>query len=556
MWAAAMSLSAQSSPYRGLWVGEAVLGNVNEVTVPLDAAGVPRAPDSSVVTPTFDAASLRLIIHVDAAGHASLLKHVAILARKAGVQEQESDMALVTDERLYGAFPPQPAARISSVVFDFGDAKATAAVNQVVERAATAAATAAVGSGATQATVSTAARQAAAPVVAQADAAQAFTTFLQANLDKSKVLAIANGGSTAAAHTAAEELRDGSFYQDQRGLEMLDAITAAMAALPATATSAQRGQVALNTASAFVETDMAYDRFLAGELFGDMISAAAEQAAKTAGGLVLKPITAFQSSDGGTAVAAVSNAHGLVTGAEVAIQGAAMAAYNGLHTVTRLDDNTFRIAVTPVTGGSITGYSASRNVAPLQVTSGEHGLTSGARVTIRGSLAAYNGIHLATVLDANTFTVDVPFESDPLERGFWSAKSGEITNYEGTADGSSGIKITAPNHGLDNGQRIEILGSGNASYNGLKTITRIDANSFSIAQAFAGDPSVKGTWDIPVAIEGLQPPAALPTLITSAGHRLTSGDRVLIAGSGKADYNARVHRHRDGREFLFHPAGV
>jgi hypothetical protein len=282
---------------------------------------------------------------------------------------------------------------------------------------------------------------------------------------------------------------------------------------------------------------MGYDRFLAGESFGEMIAAAAEQAAKTAGGVALKPITAFQPTGGGTAVAAVSSAHGLATGNEVAIQGAAVAAYNGLHTVTRIDDDTFRFAVTPVTGGTIAGYAASQKVAPLQVTSAGHGLTSGSRVTIRGSLAAYNGTYPVTVLDADTFTVDVPFESDPADRGVWSVRSGTITGYQGTADGSSGIKITSPNHGLDNGQSIEIRDAGNASYNGLKTITRIDANSFSIAQAFAGDPAVKGTWDVPVAITGLQPPADLPVLVTSAGHRLSSGDRVAIAGSGKADYN-------------------
>ena len=404
------------------------MGNVNEVTVPLDAAGVPRAPDPNVVTPTFDAASVRLIIHVDAAGHASLLKHVAILARKADVLKNESDLALVTDERLYGAFPPQPATRISSVMFDFGDAKATAAVNQVIERAATAAATAAASSGATQTTVSAAARQAALPVVAQADAAQAFTAFLQGNLDKAKVLAIANGGSSTATMAAAEALRDGSFYQDQRGVEMIQAITAALAALPVSATTAQRGNVALNTASAFVETDLGYDRFLAGQLFGDMIAAAADQAATTAGGLALKPITAFQPSGGGTTVAAVSTAHGLVTGNEVAIQGAAVAAYNGLHTVTRMDDNTFRIAVTPVTGGPITGFAGSSNVAPLQVTSVAHGLATGDRVLISGSgKADYNGEFTVTVVDANSFSIPLVFDAatgNPAVKGTWLPPGG------------------------------------------------------------------------------------------------------------------------------------
>ena len=537
LWTTVLMSSALADSHSGLWVGEVVLGNVNEVTVPLDAAGVPRAPDPSVPTPTFDAANFRLIIHVDSTGHASLLKQVAILSRKAGDQVLESDLALVTDEHLYGSFPPQPATRISSVVFDFGDAKATAAVNQVVELTATAAATAAVTANATQASVSAAARQAATPVIAEADAAQAFTTFLQNNLDKAKVLAITNGGSTATAMAAAVALRDGSFYQDQRGIEMLDAITAALAALPATATPAERGHVALNTASAFVETDLAYDRFLAGQLIGDMITAAGDQAAATASGLATKPITAFQSSQGGTTVDAVSTAHGLASGTEVAIHGAAVAAYNGLHTVTRVNDDTFRIAVTPVSGGAITGYSALHTVAPLLVVSEGHGLTSGTRVTILDSLAAYNGTYPVTVLDANTFTVDVPFASDPPQRGIWFVRSGAITSYQGTQDGSSGIKITAPNHGLDNGQSIEIRDAGIPSYNGLKTITRIDANSFSIPLAFAGNPAAKGTWDVPVPITGLQPPASLPPLVTSAGHRLTTGDRVIISGSGLPAYN-------------------
>src|SRR5690606_19957943 len=190
--AAALPLSAQSSPHRGLWVGEVTLGAVNEVTVPLDADNIPRAPDPAVPTPTYDAANLRLIIHVDASGRASLLKHVAILARKAGIREKESDLALVTDESLYGAFPPQPATRISSVAFDFGDAMANAAVNELANRAAEAAKTAATLAPPVVAqSVIDAARNAAASAVEEADVARAFTTFLQTDLDAAKVKLIA-----------------------------------------------------------------------------------------------------------------------------------------------------------------------------------------------------------------------------------------------------------------------------------------------------------------------------------------------------------------------------
>ena len=540
LWTAATAnSSAESSPYRGLWVGEVALGKVNEVTVPLDAQNVPRAPDPNSPTPTFDAATFRVIVHVDAMGRASLLKQVAILARKADLQKTESDMALVTDERLYGSFPPQAASRISSVVFDFGDAKATAAVNQVIDRAATAAATAAAQGGATKATVKTAATNAATPVIQQADAAEAFSNFLQTSLNAGKVRDIANnvGNALATAQGKANDLKNGSFYQDTRGVEMVQAIVDSLAALPPGTTQAQREQAALNTAAAFAETDQAYDRFLSGELIGDAIAAAAEKAASTAEGIAFKPVTAFQSADSGAAVAAVSAAHGLVTGDEIAVQGAALAAYNGLHKITRLDNDTFRIATPFVAGGSIGGYAASNNIAPLRVSSPGHGLSDGARITVRGSLAAYNGIHLVTVVDANTFTIPVAFASDPLDRGVWSSKTNEIGNFESAPGGVSGVKITSPNHGLDNGQVIEIQGAGQASYNGLKTITRIDANSFTIPVAFGGNPAIKGTWDIPEEITALAPPAAVPTRVSFTNHRLTSGDRIVVSGSGKEEYN-------------------
>ena len=535
--AAAPNSAAEASPYRGLWVGEVALGKVNEVTVPLDAQNIPRAPNPNTPTPTFDAANFRLIVHVDAMGRASLLKQVAILARKSNLQKTESDMALVTDERLYGSFPPQAATRISSVVFDFGDAKATAAVNEVIARAATAAATAAQ-SGGSQATVRTAAQNAAAPVIAQADAAAAFATFLQSQLDATKVRAIANGGSTSAARTAANALKSSSFYQDNRGVEMLDAIEAALAGLPGTATAAQREQSALNTAAAFAETDRGYDRFLAGELIGDAIEAAAEKAASTAEGIAFTPVTAFQSANSGAAVAAVSPAHGLITGDQIAIQGAALAAYNGLHSVVRIDNDSFRLATPFVAGGAVGGFAASSNIAPLLVTSPGHGLSDGARITVRGSLSSYNGSHLVTVLDADTFSLPIAFASDPVDRGLWSVKSGDIVNLESTGNGSSGVKITSPGHGLDNGTVIEIQGSGQASYNGLKTITRIDADSFSIPVAFGGNPAIKGSWDIPRVVTDFAAPAVVPTLVSATAHGLASGDRIVIAASGNGDYNA------------------
>ena len=136
---------SQVDSHRGLWVGQATLNAVNEVTIPLDENNSPIAPDPNTPTSTRDAAHLRLIVHVNGAGQASLLKDVAILNRSGGLEDPsivdaesllpvgESDIALVTDERLYGEVAPQAAIRIASAVFDFGDSRATDGLDAVVD---------------------------------------------------------------------------------------------------------------------------------------------------------------------------------------------------------------------------------------------------------------------------------------------------------------------------------------------------------------------------------------------------------------------------------------
>lgn len=530
--------SAQSSPYRGLWVGEASLDQVNEVTVPLDEDNIPRAPDPNVTTPTSDVAKLRLILHVDASGQVSLLKHVAVLARKAGRQETESDLALVTDPRRYGDFPPQAAKRVSSVAFDFGDPKATAAVNEIAERAATAAAAAAQLNGATVASVATAAQSAAQTTIDESDATSAFSDFLQSHLTPAAVRSIATGGPTDGLETEAQNLFESSFYGDTRGIRMIDEILAAVAALPADATDPEKEQVALNTASSFVETDRAYDRFLSSELFGDMIRDTADAAASAAAALPPVPIASFESADGGAATTATSVGHGLQNGEEVAVLGASIGAYNGLHLVSEVDDDTFQIDVPFVAGGSIDGFAGLETIAPTTVESPGHGLSDGDRITLRGSeLPDFNGKHFVLVLDADRFTIDLPFESDPAGRGTWSIRSGIISDYE-EVEGATGTIIVSPGHGLNNGETIEIIGSGESSFNGLVSISRIDDNSFSIAKAFAGNPAEKGSWDLPRPIASFAPPAVIPTVVSSPGHGLGSGDRIVISGSDHAPYNA------------------
>lgn len=283
-----------NSPYRGLWVGEISLTYANEVAVPLDKNNVPIAPDPKVPTPTADTANLRLILHVNGAGQVNLLKDVAILNRNAGTNpaESDSDVALVTDERLYSEYPAQPALRHASVAFDFGDSQATAALDAVVEAAAravtnlVATTNADLNDATARFNVEAAARAAATalvtPIVNNADVAEAFDQFLRStNFNSAAIdaLAAAANPTNAAqkAFAAATTLQTNSFYADPRGLAAINAVLAAIQ--DAGADAAARRKVAQNAAASAADVANGYQRFIEGKLFGDMISAAADSAA-------------------------------------------------------------------------------------------------------------------------------------------------------------------------------------------------------------------------------------------------------------------------------------
>ena len=538
-----VDLQAQSNAYRGLWVGEVILNAVNEVTVPLDENNVAKAPDPKVPTKTFDAANLRLILHVDATGHVSLLKDVAVLNRTGSTVYTENEMALVTNPQLYGEFPPQAATRIASAVFDFGDSKATDAVNKVVNAASTTARNAAL-AGQSQTQAQASAKMAANDILTQANVFQRFDTFLTGPASKANVKALANGTSSAAMMNAAILLRDGSFYGDTRGVEMVTAIVAAIASAPAGAavppsTLTPKEIAALNTAASFADSSNNYERFVAGHLFGDMIYAAAQAAGQAAASAPLKTIANFEGTAASSPVTVTCASHGLGVNDEIAIVSSAIGSYNGVRRVLAVvDANKFTIQMPFVGGKPITGYQAEINVAPLLVSAPAHGLSNGDKITISGAgEPSYNQTFPVTVIDADTVSIYTEFVSNPPQKGKYSALGGAIIGYEGTSSGASGVKIFSPGHGLPNGQVIEIINSGKASYNGIKTISLIDSDSFVIDQAFDGNPTSKGSWVIRKPVGGYSPPALLQTEVVSAAHGLNTGDRVVISGSGKASYN-------------------
>jgi len=288
----------QANAYRGLWVGSATLRAVNEVSIPLDENNIPVAPDPRVPTATADQADIRIIIHVNGAGQASLLKDVAILNREdtatnstlASGQAVESDLALVTDPRIYSSFPPQPAVRIASAAFDFGDIDATHALDELVNTAAVMAAhfatnsSLAVGTQAERVQAQNSAVALITPVLNtsanNADAEKAFSDFLLV-FNASAVNAIAANPSDPIVNslmTNAVAIRDRSFYHDPRPVDMVNGVVAAVT----NAALTNRVAAAHKTASSYADTLNLYQRFISGKVFGEMITAAALKAGESA----------------------------------------------------------------------------------------------------------------------------------------------------------------------------------------------------------------------------------------------------------------------------------
>jgi hypothetical protein len=176
------SAPAAEHPSRGLWVGEAILNKVNEVSVGINAANQSVAPNPNLPTPTADNASLRLILHVDGQGQVRLLKSVAALNSSTN---DPTVIALVTDDTLYPNFRGN-GKRIASAAYDFGEGRAADLLALLATAVGEAAGTN------SAATRSNRASMAGSQLLAAANLDAAYRAFATSNL-------LRNAGTSAAA---------------------------------------------------------------------------------------------------------------------------------------------------------------------------------------------------------------------------------------------------------------------------------------------------------------------------------------------------------------------
>ncbi len=135
-------------------------------------------------------------------------------------------------------------------------------------------------------------------------------------------------------------------------------------------------------------------------------------------------ISRYEAASNPAQVVVVSPDHGLATGERIEIQGAPLSAFNGEQVITRLGQDKFSFAV-PYRH-AITDYASYNSGAAVKVTSAGHGLATLDRVTIADTIADYNGEHSVTRIDGDTFSISIAFTTNPTEKGSWTpAASGD-----------------------------------------------------------------------------------------------------------------------------------
>lgn len=254
--------------------------------------------------------------------------------------------------------------------------------------------------------------------------------------------------------------------------------------------------------------------------------------------LVTGPITGIQSANAGAAIRFSSPAHRLVPGERIVVSGAPIAAYNGAQAVSGTNDSSFVLPVAFNGGKAITEFQTTNGGLAVVVISANHGLADSGRVVISGAgLAAYNAEHQFTRLSANAFLIPVAFGGNPVLKGSWApvpdgswiavTATGPVQSFQGTA-GNTPVTVRSAANSLVPGDRVLISGAAIDGYNGDHTITRIDADNFSVPIAFRAGRAVEAY---------LSTNSGAAVLVVSTNHGLAAAGRIQISGSGTAAYN-------------------
>ena len=241
-----------------------------------------------------------------------------------------------------------------------------------------------------------------------------------------------------------------------------------------------------------------------------------------------------------TVTATTSVAHGFIAGATVNIQGATPSGYNGSVTIATVPTTTTftytTSSVLPASSGTITASSA--NSATVTATATNHGFAVNDSVVIE-SVGGTNTVHPGTYTVVSIGT--------PTASSFTYSTGSALATPSGTftvrpASAKAYVALTA--HGYATNDVITIAGATPAGYNGAKTITKIDNDSF--------------TYPLSAALganTGTTVTAAKPSttaVATSTAHGFADASSVDISGATPNTFNGTYNITRiDANTFSY-----
>lgn len=230
----------------------------------------------------------------------------------------------------------------------------------------------------------------------------------------------------------------------------------------------------------------------------------------------------------GTNTLIASLNHRLATNDMVDLSGSSITAYNGSFSVVPQDKDSFTIPVSFVGNPSSNGTwlaQATRTPTTRDETSvtltligvndppvanpdvitnvtEESVVRIMSRPDLAGAVLSFPTdpvpppVPLTNSLVANDTDIDTDDDANTLRVIGVLSNVNAIANFAGTV-GSSPVSVTSTSHGLTTGDEILISGYGGApSYNGYKTVTVVDADTFTVPVAFVDNVAPKGVWAV------------------------------------------------------------
>ena len=221
-------------------------------------------------------------------------------------------------------------------------------------------------------------------------------------------------------------------------------------------------------------------------------------------------ITAALSGGNPTATATVA-AHGFADGDEVKITGASPSAYNQTARITLVDANTFTYDLPSLPPANVARVS----------TASAHNLVSGDLIDVTGATPAGYNVSDSSVtrIDGTTFEYAMSASATTASSGHTIVGKKRVTSLSGVGTSAT---ATAAGHGYAVGDTVTISGANEAAFNATNvTVTRSDANSFDY------------TTSIPIT--GTANTARVSTAPNR--HGFSTGNTVTITGSAQSVYN-------------------